>query len=119
MELILHSIKWVIEMDYQRAIKIFKEKVKSIYGDRLVDIILYGSAARGGQNQESDIDLLVLLDDYENYWDEVHRIGDIEFEINGSFDFKILISAIPVLVKDFKNKRTPLFLNIKREGMSI
>lgn len=106
-------------MNYQEAIKLFKKKLKEIYGERLVDIILYGSLARNEQEKESDIDLLVLLKNYKNYWDEVHRIGDIEFEINSYFDFKVLISAVPALAKDFKSKKTPLFLNIKREGISV
>lgn len=106
-------------MHYQEAIKLFKERINDVYGDNLADIILYGSAARNEQDRESDIDLLVLLKDIEDYWDEVHRIGDIAFEINDYFDYKIFISAIPESVKEFQNKRTPLFLNIKREGVSI
>jgi predicted nucleotidyltransferase len=35
--------------------------LRSIYGERLAKIILYGSYARGEQTPESDIDLLVVL----------------------------------------------------------
>lgn len=106
-------------MHYLEAIKLFKERLEDAYGDRLAGIILYGSLVRGEQDRESDIDLLVLLNDYKNYWDEIHRIGNIEFEINAYFDFRVLISAIPVSVKDFQNKEIPLFLNIKREGIYV
>ena len=106
-------------MYYQEAIKLFKERLNDVYGDKLAGIILYGSAARNEQDQESDIDMLVLLKDIENYWDEVHRIGEITFEINDYFDYKIFISVVPESVKEFQNKKTPLFLNIKREGVSI
>ncbi|MFW5915310.1 MAG: nucleotidyltransferase family protein, partial [Planctomycetota bacterium] len=37
------------------------ERLKAHYGDDLADVILYGSFARDEQDEESDIDLLVLL----------------------------------------------------------
>lgn len=101
------------------AIKLFKEKLKSIYGDRLVDVILYGSYARGDQGEGSDIDLLVLLRDIDDFWKEVYLVEDIAYEVNDSFDWKVFISAIPEDVEMFKTKKIPLFLNIQREGISV
>jgi len=36
------------------------------YGDKIREIILYGSYARGEATKDSDIDLLVLIDDTIN-----------------------------------------------------
>ena len=36
------------------------------YGDKIREIILYGSYARGEATKDSDIDLLVLIDDSIN-----------------------------------------------------
>ena len=109
----------VIEMVYLDAIRLFKERLKSVYGDRLVDIILYGSYARGDQDKESDVDLLVLLKDINDFWKEVHLVEDIAYEINDSFNWKVFISAIPEDIEMFKTKKIPLFLNIQREGISV
>lgn len=106
-------------MIYRNAIKLFKDKLMEEYADRLIDIILYGSYARGDEDEESDIDLLVLLKSIEDFWKEVHRISEIESKVHEIFDFKILISAIPVSVEDFYNKKTPLFLNARKEGIRI
>ncbi len=106
-------------MIHQEAIKLFKEKLKEEYGDRLVDIILYGSYARGEEDKESDIDVLVLLKEIKDFWAEVHRISDIESKIHKIFNYKILISAIPARISDFNTKKIPLFINVKKEGISV
>ena len=38
-----------------------KRELRSLYGDRLVKLILFGSHARGEANPDSDIDLLAVL----------------------------------------------------------
>ena len=40
----------------------YASEVRSHFGDRLRDIRLFGSAARGDWNRDSDVDVLVLLD---------------------------------------------------------
>ena len=40
----------------------FKREIKKLYGKRLRDIILYGSWARGDATEDSDIDVLVILE---------------------------------------------------------
>lgn len=40
----------------------FALAIKDIFGDLLWDVILYGSCARGDFKEESDIDIMVLLD---------------------------------------------------------
>lgn len=52
-------------IDKALVIKDFTETMKNHYGDRLSKIILYGSYARGDFNEESDIDLMVVLKDKE------------------------------------------------------
>lgn len=37
---------------------------RKIFGDVLYQIILYGSAARGDQTQESDVDIAVIVRPY-------------------------------------------------------
>ena len=41
----------------------FADQVRQHFGDRLCDIVLFGSAARTDWTEDSDIDILVLLDE--------------------------------------------------------
>jgi uncharacterized protein len=51
--------------DIKPIIEEFTEQAKAHYGNRLAKIILFGSYARGEAHDESDVDLLVVLNDEE------------------------------------------------------
>ena len=48
-------------------LKDLKEGLGTIYGERLRGIYLYGSYARGQEDSESDVDVLVILDQLNHY----------------------------------------------------
>jgi predicted nucleotidyltransferase len=62
-----------------------KQELKQLYGDRLVQLTLFGSQARGDQKLDSDIDILVVLrsqnvhttESQINVGEEIKRTGTI------------------------------------------
>ena len=50
------------EQDYQ-ALVVFTDRIESLFASNLYGIILYGSKARGDATADSDIDLLLILDE--------------------------------------------------------
>ncbi len=87
------------------------------YGSRLRELVLYGSNARNRQTPESDIDLLVVLDNNFDFFEEQKRILDLVFELEllgGT-----LISALPVSAEDYHSGRISLYRIARREGVSI
>jgi predicted nucleotidyltransferase len=45
----------------QRAIEELRSAYKTIYGERLAQVVLFGSCAWGDADTDSDVDLLVVL----------------------------------------------------------
>jgi len=64
-----------------------KQGLELIYGDQLQGVYLFGSYARGEQDSESDLDILIILDDFERYSTEVKRTGELvsNLSLNNTF----------------------------------
>jgi len=63
--------------DIQPILDELKVGLKRIYGTRLKQVILFGSFARGEAEPDSDIDVAVVLDDYESPFQETERLGEL------------------------------------------
>lgn len=50
----------------QQAARRVREEVQRSLGDRLLEVRVFGSQARGEAHEESDLDLLVLVDEEES-----------------------------------------------------
>ena len=87
------------------------------YGPRFGGLFLYGSVARGQASSVSDIDLLVLLNQPFDYFDELRRIVELLYPIQLGSDR--LISAKPALQDEFERGSIQLYRNAKREGMLV
>ena len=98
-------------------IKNIKHVIKQTEPTALV--YLYGSYARGDNNEDSDIDILILLEKENITFDDEVRIKyplyDIEIETG------FIISPIVLSKTDWisRHKSTPFYFNIEREGIEI
>lgn len=94
-----------------------KEALTRQYGKRLKGVILYGSMARGQAESDSDIDLLVLLEQPLDYFRELRLLVDMLYPIQ--LESERLISAKPVLFGDFELGTVSLYRNARREGVAV
>ena len=104
----------------ERAVNKFADETKSAYGDKLNQIILFGSCARGDYDNESDIDVMVLLNvpagDIEH---ERSRIADISSQVDSDLDYDVLMAPVvqsSVVFSKYKNVM-PFYINIQKEGV--
>jgi predicted nucleotidyltransferase len=94
-----------------------KRCLEKIYGDKLKDIILYGSYARGDFTAGSDIDIIILLEDMKELMVERERYFNAVWKLDLKYD--TVISIIPFKEEEYRTRRLPIILNAKREGVSI
>jgi predicted nucleotidyltransferase len=87
------------------------------YGDRLKGVLLFGSYARGDFTEGSDVDLLALLSDLADPHGESEPVFPAICDISLKND--IVLSVILMDFDAFNTRKTPLILNVRREGVWI
>ncbi len=90
---------------------------ETIYGDRLVKLVLYGSQARGDADLESDIDVMVVLRGPVDLDVEWKRTDD--FVGNLCLENDVLVSPIYVSEVNYNTEQSPLLINVRREGVPV
>jgi predicted nucleotidyltransferase len=93
----------------------FREGVEYIYGFRLYGVYLYGSYARGEADAESDIDILVVLEDFAHYGSEVDRTGQLGADL--SLKYGVSISQVFMREHDWLQGETPFLANVREEAV--
>jgi predicted nucleotidyltransferase len=99
----------------RKLMKEFKEGLVRIYGDRLKAVYLYGSYARGEALPDSDVDVMVVLDNYASYGKEIDRTGELTSGL--SLQYGISISRVIMKENQWKASDTPLLCNIRMDGI--
>lgn len=94
-----------------------KTKFEEIYGDRLVQMVLFGSQARGDAHRGSDVDVLVVLKGTVNAGEEIERTSRIYAE--SSLQNDVVISCLFMEEERFTHWNGPLLRNIRKEGIAI
>jgi len=97
---------------HDRAIKKFTLNAKKILKDNLLDILIYGSIARGEAKKESDIDIIVVVK--KNTFKTQMKLAALAFDIlmeTGEY-----ISLQTLKSKDLE--RDTIFLhNVRRDAI--
>jgi len=106
-----------LSSEIQTILTELRHRFKALYGEQLVRMVLFGSQARGDAEPGSDIDVLVVLKDPVSPCEEIARtindVADISLEHNE------VISCVFVSEEEFERERSPLLLNVRREGVAI
>ena len=122
MDICTKNLERIGKMDARLAdiLGSFIEKMVSVYREKLRSIILFGSCARGTYTDNSDIDLLLVMDIDENkIRDMADSMDEKTYEINDAYD--VLLSPVLATLSKFRKygDSLPLYINVKREGMII
>ena len=91
--------------------------LKDLYGDRFVQAVLYGSHARGEADEESDVDVMVVLRNPVEPAREIRRLSPLTVQL-GLMHEKF-ISTFPIPEEDYRSKESMLLQNVRREGIEV
>jgi predicted nucleotidyltransferase len=100
------------------ALAEYASRLRAIFGDRLSDVRLFGSFARGEAHEDSDVDVLVLID----------GLTDLEIGIvAGEVAPVIVKTGLPLAplpmsterLAELRRGRRALALSLDEEGISV
>ena len=108
-----------------KAIEEFLQRLREAEGDNLLRVVLFGSVARGDDNEDSDIDVFILLKNYDKTGAEKvtikERILDIASAVEELNNHQVYISPLINSEETYlENRRKALiYYNIADEGVQL
>ena len=98
----------------------FSRQVRNLLGDSLSKVILYGSCARGDDNENSDVDIMLLTSLTD---EEIEKIENSVFDLAFEFQMQYLLD-ISVVIKNEEQFNywlgaVPFYNNVQREGVVL
>ena len=110
-------------MDYlskeeSKALEKFTRGVKSLLGDNLLILKLFGSKARGDFSKESDIDILLVVKEITSELRD--EIFDLLLDIDLEYNPKISL----IILSEYEYQKnaemdSPFIAGIEKDGVSI
>jgi len=92
-----------------------KQGLSKIYGDRLKAVYLFGSYARGDYHKGSDLDVMIVLDTYKSYWDELVCSAELASDL--SLEYDVTVSRMIMTEEQWKKGDLPVLVNVRAEGV--
>jgi predicted nucleotidyltransferase len=104
----------------QQALARFKAALQSLLGDKLLSIRLFGSRARDEGTEDSDLDVLVVVQGKDKDRALCRRIVEESLDVDLTYD----VNLAPTILSDEEYRRnrgfgTPFCRNVEREGITL
>lgn len=93
-----------------------RQNMQAHYGERLAELVVFGSQARGDAVPGSDVDVLVVLHEAQKPADRAF-CRELAYTLLLRYD--ILVSLLHTTIDQYLREQSPLFLNVRREGIAL
>jgi Uncharacterised protein family (UPF0158) len=91
--------------------------LRRLYRERLRGVILFGPWARGDAHPEAAVELLVVLDEVGDHWEEKRRMDRVMWRHSVRND--TVVTETPVAEAELGRAAIPLLARARREGLWI
>jgi predicted nucleotidyltransferase len=88
------------------------------YREKIVDVLLFGSVARGEYDEESDIDILVVVENEEPKLRDEISMASYEPMLRNDVVISSLVMD-EIMYNRHRKYKAPLYKVIKREGITL
>lgn len=102
------------------ALSRFREALAALFGPRLREVVLFGSYARGEGHEDSDVDVLVVVDGLTE--GERREVMDAAYDAAAVADDWVSISPLPyssVQAADLRRRERRLLRDVDAEGVAL
>lgn len=107
-------------IEVNHILKMYHQELNKIFKDRLENVILYGSYARGDYTKESDIDILALVNVKPEEIDDYSVIvSDTTYDFNEKYNTDIMPIVQSIDIYSKWKDIYPFYKNIEREGITV
>lgn len=104
--------------DIKKILRELKNGLQKIYGEQLKTVVLFGSYARGDAHPpDSDIDVMIVLRGEFDYW-AMDKLCS-EFVADLSLEHDVVISIKLASEEKYALSKFPLYINVRREGVTV
>lgn len=91
-----------------------RSRLETAFQGRLQGVLLFGSEARGESRRDSDLDLMVLLEEPVRLGKDLETIVEALYPVQ--LEIEAPIHALPVSARSFEAGEYGIYRQAKREG---
>jgi predicted nucleotidyltransferase len=117
-QIVVRKQKMKLKSGEINALNDYLSRLVSRFGVQINRVILFGSRARGYGDAESDLDVLVIVNNSD--WQMHDAVATESFE--SSIKFGVLISPITMSREEYewnKQHRAPFYQQIEKDGYDL
>ena len=104
-------VERIIDEKIMKSIQKYIEKISKYY--KIDAIILFGSYAKGNENEDSDSDIAIISSDFKDVIDDGAKLIGLTWKIDTR------IEPHPITTEDFKNVSNPFIKEVLDTGIKV
>jgi len=102
----------------RKIIEDFKKRIEEKFPGEIINVLVFGSKARGDATEESDIDIIVVTSSDD--WRKGDKIREIGYKLDEEIGYTLSIQVISQAhINYLRNNNFQFIKNIEQEGIII